>query len=253
MGAFIFRAALLLLVCILLPSSSTLAANKGVPVFQIVTEDLPPYSYNENGKVVGLCAEIVREMLARLDHPDTIKIYSWSRAYNLTLNNSEYAIFSAIRLETREKLFKWVGPLVTDRSVFIMRKGGSISVKTYDDAKKVRAIGTYKDDFAEMHLKEKGFTNLESVVDDRLNLKKLIAGRIDLWFQSELASAHIARMEGMDHLVQIGPSLREDPMYLAFNKDTPDAEIERWQKALDSIKADGTHARMLKKYSLAEP
>jgi len=37
-------------------------------------------------------------------------------------------------------------------------------------------------------------------------------------------------------------------LYIAFNKNTPDTIIEKWQKALDDIKKDGTYQKILNKY-----
>ena len=66
------------------------------------------------------------------------------------------------------------------------------------DAKKVGAIATYKDDVREQLLKTMGFTNLDSSKSPASNLKKLLAGRVDLWLYSNLGVPSVARQIGID-------------------------------------------------------
>lgn len=242
------RVFIYLFLCAIFSSVSAAADRE----FQIVTEDLPPYSYRDDGRITGLCTEIVREILKELDHPDNIQMLTWSRAYNLTLNESGYLLYSTIRTENREASFKWAGPLVNDKTVFIGRKGRGISIKSLEDAMKVGAIGVYKDDFAESLLKEKGFSNLQSVMDDRLNLKKLLSDRIDLWVASKLVSLHMVREANSSDRIEVLYLLREDPFYLAFSKDTPDEEVARWQRALDDLKKSEAYSSILRKYGFED-
>ncbi|MDH4100225.1 MAG: transporter substrate-binding domain-containing protein [Nitrospirota bacterium] len=220
------------------------------PQYQVVTEELPPYSYTESGDVTGVCSEIVKALMRKMGHPEKITSYSWSRAYNLTLQNEGYILFSTGRNASREKLFKWVGPLIPDRTVLFARKGSGLVIRALDDAKKVKSIGTYKDDVGEIMLKERGFTNINSILDDKFNVQKLAAGRIDLWITSEIAGHYVARKMGVQDKVEKIFEVGSDHLYLAFNIKTPDSEIVRWQKALDEIKSDGTYAQILRKYDV---
>lgn len=248
-GSRTFRVPLAMAIGALLMFLSTkplLAAQE----FQILTEELHPYSYTENGKVTGMSVEIVRAVLKKIKHPDTIKIYSWSRAYNLTLQNKGYILFSTTRLDSREKLFKWVGPLAEDKTVFFAKKGSGVIIKSIEDAKKAGSIGTYKDDIAEIYLKERGFTNLESVLDDTLNVKKLAAGRIQLWPMNELVALYTAREAGLEQQIERVYLLYTNYFYMAFSKDTPDDEIASWQRALDEVKDEGDYDKILNKYGV---
>ncbi len=40
--------------------------------FTIYTEEYPPYNYTDNGSITGISTEIVREILHRINHLDTI-------------------------------------------------------------------------------------------------------------------------------------------------------------------------------------
>ncbi len=93
---------------------------------QIFTEDSPPSTYLENGKLAGLSAEIVQEILNRLNLADTIKMVPWARGYNLALNEPGVLLFSTTRLPQREELFQWVGPLYTQTWGFYKHKGSPL-------------------------------------------------------------------------------------------------------------------------------
>ncbi len=232
-----------------LPTQS-LAAN-----FTIYTEEYPPYNYTENGSITGISTEIVREILHRINHPDTIEIAPWSAAYLQLLKEDDKALYSTTRAPFRENLFKWVGPLVPNNTVLFARSTSDISIGSIDDARKVGQIGVYKDDYGELLLKQKGFTNLRTAADNRSNLENLIDGKIDLWIINELTGNQMARETGQANLIKKVFEVEKEFMYIAFSKSTPDEVIQQWQQALDEIKEDGTYAQIFSKwimFSLSE-
>lgn len=216
--------------------------------FKIYTEDFPPYNYLEKGKITGISTEIVHEILRRVDHPDQIEIAAWSHAYQQTLNNDNTILYSTTRVPIREDLFKWVGPLVPNNTVFFSRTASGLSIKSLDDARKVGRIGVYMDDFGELMLKDAGFTNLRSVPDNYVNVNDLVDGKIDLWIINELTGNHMAREAGLAGKIEKVFEVEKEFMYLAFSKNTPDSVIDTWQAALDEIKADGTYAQIFSKW-----
>ncbi|MCG8615578.1 MAG: ABC transporter substrate-binding protein [Desulfobacterales bacterium] len=217
--------------------------------FSIMTEEYPPFNYTENGKLTGLSSEVMAELIKRVGHPDNIKVLPWARAYNLIQHKDGMILFSMTRTEQREPLFKWVGPVAINKWVFFAKQGSGIQVGSLDDARTVKKIGAYKDDAAEQFLKKEGFTNIESVVDDLSNVKKLMAGRIDLWIVGELqgifkAKSVVGDAAAFDKVFDI----KETQLYIAFSKTTPDEVIAKWQAELDKMKADGSYDAILKKY-----
>jgi polar amino acid transport system substrate-binding protein len=235
---------LIILACVLGFAPPATAGN-----FSIMTEEYPPFNYTENGQLTGLSFDVMVEVLKRVGHPNNIKVQSWSRAYNLILAKDNRILFSMTRTDQREPLFKWVGPIAANKWVFFAKKGSNITLNSLDDARKVKKIGTYKDDAAELFLKENGFTNIDSVIDDLANVKKLVAGRVDLWIVGYLQGLHKARTAvGDSAVLEKVFDVKDTQLYIAFSKSTPDAVIAKWQTALDGIKKDGTYDRILKKY-----
>ncbi len=94
----------------------------------ILTEEYPPLSYSANGTITGASVEIVREILRRIDEPNTIKILPWACGYNLLKTKANVVLFSTTRTKERENLFHWVGPLCIARNGFYRKKGSGIRI-----------------------------------------------------------------------------------------------------------------------------
>ncbi|SHO49813.1 polar amino acid transport system substrate-binding protein [Desulfopila aestuarii DSM 18488] len=215
---------------------------------QIMTEDYPPFNYTENGQLSGLSTEVVQQLAKKVGNPGEIEEKPWARAYALIQKEDGFILYSMTRTESRENMFKWVGPVASNKWVFFAKKGSGISLASLDDAKKVGKIGTYKDDAAEIFLKEQGFTNLDSVVDDSLNVPKLMAGRVNLWVVGELQGIYKAKLQGVGDQLEKVMDVKDTELYIAFSKNTPDDVIVKWQAALDEMKADGSFDALVKKY-----
>jgi len=147
----------------------------------ILTENLPPLNYVQSGVLVGPSVETVREIQRRVGSQAEIKVYPWARAYKMALEQENVVLFGTTYTKERHDKFKWVGPLAIKRDILVAKKGSGIKINNLEDAKKVKRIGTLRDDTRERLLKKHGFTNLESVSDEQQNAKKLVLGRIDLW------------------------------------------------------------------------
>ena len=232
-----------LVICMLVAVNNASAAD-----FKIMTEEFPPFNYTENGKLTGLSTDVMMEIGKRINHPTDFELLPWARAYGLIQKKDGQILFSMTRTEARENLFKWVGPVASNKWVFFAKKGSGITVSSLDDAKKVKKIGAYKDDAAESFLKAEGFTNLDSVLKDAQNVPKLMAGRINLWIVGELQGIHKAKAQGANEDLEKVMDVKDTQLYIAFSKNTSDEDIAKWQKALDDMKADGSYDTILKKY-----
>jgi polar amino acid transport system substrate-binding protein len=228
--------------------------SDGAPTLKLYTEDSPPGSFSDNGKPAGFAVEIVREILKRRRHPDTIAIVPWSRGYTLAQSGPNVALFSTSRTEQRENRFHWVGPLYTQTWVLYGRKGADIRIRSLEDAKKIGRIGTYLRDAKGQYLQSMGFTNLVNTNRNSSNIRHLIEGNIDLWASSDFNMPYLARQAGFDpdDLEAVVP-IRRVSNYIAFSLGTPLALVRDWQQCLDDIKMDGTYMRIARKYNYSIP
>ncbi len=243
------RLLLSILIALSLVFSAGSCVGEESGTFRLITEEFPPYNYTtDDGAIVGISTEIVREILRRIGHPDNIEVMSWADGYRLARGEGNIVLFSTTRSPMREKLFKWVGPLVPNNLAFFARKGSGISITRLEDAKAVKAIGVYKDDYGELLLKDKGFTNLDAAVENSQNIPRLLQGEIDLWIANEITAKHMIAESGTDRRIVKVFDVQKDYMSIAFSRTTPDAVIERWQRVLDEIKSDGTYAQIFSQW-----
>jgi polar amino acid transport system substrate-binding protein len=216
----------------------------------ILTENLPPLNYVENGVLVGPSVETVREIQRRVGSNEEIQVYPWARAYKMSLEQENVVLFGMTHTEVRHDQFKWIGPLATKRDILVAKKGSGIRINSLEDAKKVNRIGTLRDDTRERLLKSLGFTNLEPVSDEQLNAKKLVLGRIDLWTYKIPGLRTVCELAGVDYKeVEEVYHLREINVDIAFSKKTLDSIVEKWRTAFDEMLADGTIRQIRKKWN----
>jgi polar amino acid transport system substrate-binding protein len=216
----------------------------------VLTENLPPLNYVEDGVLVGPSVEIVQEIQRRVGSNEEIKVYPWARAYKMSLEQENVVLFGMTHTEVRHEQFKWIGPLATKRDILVAKKGSGIKINSLEDAKKVNRIGTLRDDTRERLLESLGFTNLESVSDEQMNAKKLVLGRIDLWTYKIPGLRTVCDLAGVDYTeMEEVYNLREINVDIAFSKKTSDSVVEKWRGVFNEMLADGTIMQIRKKWN----
>jgi polar amino acid transport system substrate-binding protein len=219
----------------------------------LLTENFPPYNMAINGKnfaqednIDGIAADIIREMFKRAEiHYSMTLRFPWDRIYKLALEKPGYGVFVTARLPERENLFKWVGPIGPDDWVLLGRSDSTISLSSLDEARQYR-VGAYKGDAIAEYLVEKGLEPITALRDQE-NVKKLMAGQIDLWASGDPAGRYLAKQEGISGLKTI---LRFDSaeLFLALNKEVPDEVVQKLQTELDKMRSEGFVDDILSNY-----
>ncbi len=242
----------------LLASLACLSLNAAAAdELRIVTEELPPYNMTQNGQITGLSTEVVRAVLkeAGVQAPP-IQSMPWARAYDIALNTENVMIYSITRTPQREKLFKWVGVIAPTNWYLFSRADKKIRLRKLDDARS-HQIATVNEDAGEQYLVGKGFVlgkNLQSSSKYELNYEKLKLDRVDLWVANELNALYLVRQAGDDpaqvlvRAMPLNDLSSTGGLDLAFSLKTPDAVVDRFRKALETIKKNGTYDSLQKKW-----
>jgi len=229
------------------------ASASSINVYEIMTEDYPPFNFEENNTLKGISVDVWGLVLKNLNSTQTtqnIKLLSWPRAYYYLQNNDHTMLFSMTKTPERENLFKWVGPIAPTVIALIAPKAKMIKIATLDDATKYR-IGVIKNDVGEQLLQKNNFpmTSIEEVADVNQNIKKLIAGRVDMIAYEENVAKWSLKQQGanVDDYTSIF-TLQAGYIYYAFSKNTPDSLIYAVQAALDQAKESDEYRQILIKY-----
>jgi ABC-type amino acid transport substrate-binding protein len=218
----------------------------------IITEEQYPFNYaGANGTVTGQATDVVRGILFRLNQTANISILPWSEGYSIAQAGPGVALYSTVRTDEREHLFKWVGPVASYDYVLYAKNGTHFPINSLESAKKAGRICVVKDDFRYQFLLENGFDNIGTGSSDAECVRSLMAGSTDLWLGSSANALDVAKKEGFDSsaLNEVFP-VRSVKIYIAFSPDTPDSVIAAWQDALDAMKSDGTFAHIQEQYGM---
>ncbi|MBU3914586.1 transporter substrate-binding domain-containing protein [bacterium] len=233
----------LLVLLVMFFGFSLVKAEENVMI-KVFTEQNPPYNWEENGEIKGFSTQIVREILKRAGFKYSMRCVPWSGAYQTTIKHENTLIFSIVRMENRESLFKWVGPFAPYQVfLFKLKSRKDINISSLKEAKRYR-IGVVENDARHLYFQEKGGYKLDVVREDILNIKKLFVERIDLIpFKEITLKKRVNDLAGhsFDELekVLLLDEISSD-FYAAFGEKTSDEIVKKCQNALNSMKKDGT-------------
>jgi len=208
----------------------------------LMTESLPPLNYEQNGELKGISVDLMDKMLqmvgSKLSRKD-IQLMPWARAYRNLQEKDNTVLFLMNRNQTRENLFKWVGPLIPTTYVMIAKKERGIRLDSVNDFRRYR-IGVVSKDLGELLMKEMNVdpNNIESVPSGELNLAKLNRHRIDLWNYGAAGAKWIILQNGyklQDYEI-VYVLKNKLSSFFAFHINTSDEIIIKFQNALNRLK-----------------
>lgn len=219
--------------------------------YTLLTEEAYPFQYLEDRRLTGMAVEIVDEMFKRsgFEHKDELLL--WKDAYQRARGSPRACVYSTARTKEREKLFKWVGPIVVNKWAFFAKRGFSDPLEQPADLMKYR-IGVLEADAKEGFLERLAVGSLSVEANDAANPPRLTLDRgepnkIDLWATGYYAGAHIAAKAGVTNVIPVRV-FQTSPNYLACNPNLPDADLGKMQAALDGMKRDGSQAEIVSRY-----
>ena len=240
-------------------ASADMSSTTGPGNLTYYTEDLPPYSYVENGTLQGLSVDLLEAITGRMGDEvsrEEAHLVSWTEGYQAALTRNATVLFPTARTPEREHSFKWVGPIYSDRYVLFAGRDRAITVTGPDDLNQYR-IGVVANDSAIQQLLALG-VNRSQVVEET-NASAIITGlegdEIDLWCYPETAGRYLAEQEmGNAYTYRVAYTLQETSIYYAFSKDIPDSRVRSFQQALDALKCEedtagvSTYERIVGRY-----
>ncbi len=248
-----FITSLILIFCFSIPACTY---SQSVGDINFITENYPPFNFVENGKLQGISVELLVLMLNKLKAKQTladIHLKPWARGYNALLKNPNTSLFSTVRTEERENLFKWVGPIKATSISLIAKKNRNIKINSEKDISNYK-IGVIRDDVGEQLLLKSGIAskNLDRIGGINVitqSIKKLDKSRFDAWAYDETVALWTIKKFGFDPAdYEVVYTLQKGELYYAFHKDTSDLLIEKLQNALDELKKEGVHQKIVDKY-----
>ena len=237
---------LVALICALFVSDRQASAAE---VFTILAEDdYFPYSRRgPGGRVEGISVDLILAAFEAAGADLQFKTENFDRAMAKVRDGKAVACFNTPREKRIEGLYAWPrNELYTSETIIYARRdhpGPIGSIKDMAGKKIGLTLGYGYGD--ELHndrrvIKEWGRS-------DKMNMRKLAAGRVDFVAQNKyIASRLMAELGVMDKIKAVGKLPSDRKMYLVFSKKHPRAAsaMERFDRGFDFIKQSGLYQRI---------
>lgn len=231
------------LVGLMVLSLSSLAMAKE-KIYVGTNAEFPPFEYLEKGEIVGFDIEMMNEIGKVLDADIKIQDMAFDGLLPaLQMKKVDVVIAGMTATEERQKMVSFTQPYYTASQVIIVKEGNN-SIKSFDDLKGKR-VGVML-----------GFTgdvivsDMEGVKIERYNaayagIMALKADKIDaVVLDSEPAENYVKQNTGL----QIAEAESAQEKYAIAVRKNDKELLEKLEKGLNEIKANGTYDKLLKKY-----
>jgi len=122
--------------------------SSNIDKVKIFTENYPPYNMEVNGQLKGISVDILEAMMKQMGSKRTIadfKLKPWASGYKITSMKKNTMLFSTTRTEQREKLFKWVGPIIATKIGIIAPKDKKIKINNTKELNNYKIGAVLKD------------------------------------------------------------------------------------------------------------
>jgi polar amino acid transport system substrate-binding protein len=217
-----------------------------------LTEHSPPYQFtSESNYVEGLSTTVIQEALKLTPYDYDFKIFPWSRSFFLAQAKENTCIYLISRDKEREKLFKWVTPILLTNDYFIgLSARTDIKINNLEDVKNYK-VAVLKEDRTYYDLLKRGFVENKNlfVINDSTSMLKLLTRRkqIDFILADTINVKYRAMFNNMDYeLFKTYFKLNETPteLYLACSLKTSEEVVEKLAQAINTIKKNGTYDKI---------
>ena len=227
----------------------------------LVTLESKPAEYIEDGESKGINVEIVKEALKRMGYDCKISFLPWKRALSRVKNGKADGIIDAAYSEERAAYMYYPPEAIfTEEWYCFKRKNTELTLdKNLYNAGQISLGITYGFVYGgiiQEAIDRRRFKDIQKVHDNLQNLKKLIAGRFDMFvgckqntlFLAEkmgcLDKIEVVKMTGTDEEYLLSSS----KTYLGFSKKNMDNEIAfEFSRVISEMKKDGTISKIMMK------
>lgn len=233
-------------------------AAAGADTLTLVTLEHPPVEYTRNGVSTGRNVDIAQECLKRMGFRSQVLIIPWKRALIMVENGIADAIIDAAHTPERagflyypdEELYveEWYAFKQKNRDISFDRDLGNLGEFTLGISRGFEYGGKIQE-----AINGNRFKTIQEVVNNEMNIKKLVRGRFDVFFGVKVTIFHQLKKLGIREKIDLVPMtetgepylLNASKTYVAFSRKTmtPDMAVQ-FSGTLKQMKEDGTVARI---------
>lgn len=243
---------------VLLLAGLCMAAQAGECVKTVRWSDDAPYSLmGPDGQVHGIHPDLVREALLRMKCTPQFVQLPWARAVQELKAGRLDLLPNAAKTPEREEFAHFSRILNRSRNVLFVRRHAvtATALKELADIVGtqfrlgVQLGATYGDDYEKMIREPRFVERLTQIVALKSGWEMMQKDRLDGQLADELTGQTQLQEMGLSDLIVVSAVVTSSGGdMVAFSKLTSDKDyVSRFNKALESMMADGTYARLMQK------
>ncbi|CAH0140618.1 MULTISPECIES: substrate-binding periplasmic protein [Pseudomonas] len=220
----------------------------GAPLpLELYIPDAPPLTFVDGSKGHGMVGEAVMTAIANAGYVAHVHVLPWARSQKHVSENQDILIAPLSRTQEREDRFTWIAPIMSmERAFFSLDR----PVSSFEQAKQTyRGIGVGLGSAQEEILREQGFSDEQihplTIGDNPAQM--LLKGRIDAWFNGVPESRYIWPKVS-ERTLHMSPVMSSAQLYLACSKQCSAQLVQDLRAAVETLRDDGTLARIQKRY-----
>ncbi|MYM30216.1 transporter substrate-binding domain-containing protein [Duganella sp. CY15W] len=242
------RRRVLALGCALLPLAA-IAADPAPPL-KLVVGEMAPYAMSAGGPGPGALVELTQELGKHMGIPMDVEFYPWSRALATASLKPRTLILPVTRNDERETRYRWLVKLVRQRFVFVGLHGSHDLADTA--ALKRARLTVLRGTPYKRLLLEAGFTDVSECTTVRECLRMVKKGIADASYGAEDTQRSATHLDGnKENEFDFSPVFQQNEVWLAGSLDFTEEEGRKWRAAMEVLRADGSAARILRKYGIS--
>jgi ABC-type amino acid transport substrate-binding protein len=238
-----------------------LPVNGDPEKFSYLTEEYHPFNYSENGAATGASVEILDSLFARLElkiNRTAVSVTDWKTAYDKVLSTPNTMLFSMVRTKANESLFKWVGPIASDDEVAVCLASSGNTVTGATDLNNYFTGAVDKYDNVDKLLNHGVLRANVIIYDNDEELYKALTDNREVQFIFTRKPEHKKAILTLGYATSVFAQpfgIHSESLYYAFNIETADEMISRFQEQLTLFKSqtapDGSsiYSKILSRYN----
>ena len=217
----------------------------------LATLNWEPY-VGEELEYFGFTSHIITEAFKRVGYRVQYTFLPWARLLKQVAAGKFDAGCAAYYSEERAEIYAFSEPYAHGPVVLYKRKDRDISYRTLTDLKPYR-IGVARGYVNDAEFDAAEYLHKEVANDNDLNMKKLLAQRLDLIAIDKFVAQYIIKTslpQGADALEPLDPPLADHPIHLIFSKKRAGYEqkVQDFNRGLAAITEDGTVDNILQRH-----
>lgn len=229
----------------LLFAPPTMSEDKEV---SLATLNWEPY-VGEKLEHFGFTSHIITEAFKRVGYRVQYTFLPWARLLKQVEAGKFDAGCAAYYSEERAEVYAFSAPYARGPVVLYKRKDKDIKYQSLADLKPYR-IGVARGYVTTPEFDAAEYLRKEIANDNDLNMKKLLAKRVDLIAIDKFVAQHIIKTslpEGADMLEALDPPLADNPIHLIFSRkrEGHERKIRDFNRGLQALVDDGTIRNIL--------